>query len=65
MADNGFTSISVNNLIMERIEKIFYKAGFSTKSSYIQDRLRDSVEKDFKKYGGEKDEDDKGDITQS
>lgn len=54
MADNGFTSISINNLIIERIEKIFYKAGFSTRSGYIQDRLRDCVEEDIEKYGDEK-----------
>ena len=49
---NGFTSVNINNLILERVEKIFYKAGFSTKASYIQHKLRESVEKDIKKYGG-------------
>ena len=53
---NGFTSVNINNLILERVEKIFYKAGFSTKASYIQHRLRESVEEDLKKYGGENEE---------
>ena len=48
---NGFTSVNINDLIIQRIDKIFLKAGFSTRASYVQDRLRDALEKDEKKYG--------------
>jgi len=48
---NGFKNISIANPIIERVDKIFLKAGFNNRSSYIQDRLRDAVEKDLDKYG--------------
>ena len=52
MANDGYSTVRINNLLMERVEKIFHKAGFTTKSGYIQHRLRDSVEIDLEKYSG-------------
>jgi len=48
---NGFTSVNINDLIIQRIDKLFLKAGFSTRASYIQHKLREALEKDEKKYG--------------
>jgi len=50
MPDGNFTSVSIYDNIIERVDKIFKKAGFNNRSSYIQDRLRDSLEKDEEKY---------------
>ncbi len=47
---NGFTSVNINDLIIQKIDKIFLKAGFSTRASYIQHKLREAIEKDEKRY---------------
>ena len=51
MADNNFTPVNINTLIIKRVDKIFLKAGFSTRASYIQHKLREAVEKDLEKFG--------------
>lgn len=50
--DNGFKTVSITVLLLERAEKLFRKAGFSTRTGYIQDRLRRAVESDEKEFGG-------------
>jgi metal-responsive CopG/Arc/MetJ family transcriptional regulator len=53
MPDGNYTSVSISDLIINRVDKLFIKAGFTNRASYIQQKLRDAIEKDEKRYGGE------------
>lgn len=46
---NGFTTVSINSSLIEKIDKIFKKKGFPTRASYIHYKLRSAVEKDERK----------------
>jgi metal-responsive CopG/Arc/MetJ family transcriptional regulator len=49
---DGFTSISIADPIIKRVDKIFKKARFNTRSGYIIYQLRKALEQDEIKYGG-------------
>ena len=50
--NNGFIQVSVSAILVKKADKLFKKQGFHTRSGYIQDRLRRSIEKDEKNIGG-------------
>jgi metal-responsive CopG/Arc/MetJ family transcriptional regulator len=54
----GFTTVSISDNLIDRIDDIFSRAGFGTRGGYINSRLRSIVEKDELRYGGETDEKD-------
>lgn len=47
---NGFISVSISANIINRAECLFKKAGFNTRSGYLQDRLRRAIEQDEKNF---------------
>ena len=53
---NGYSTVSISDLLLDRIDILIKNAGFSTRAGYIQDRLRRAIEKDELRYGGERDE---------
>jgi len=46
MPENGFVSISITKNLTDRADELYRKAGFATRSGYIQDRLRRAIERD-------------------
>lgn len=50
---NGFSSTSISSILVERVDRLFVKAGFNTRAGYIHDRLRRAVERDESRFGGE------------
>lgn len=50
---NGFVTVSISSMLNNRAESLYKRAGFNTKSGYIQDRLRRAIEKDEKNLDGE------------
>lgn len=48
----GYVSISIPKNLIDRVDKLFEHAGFTTRSGYIQSRLRRAIERDETKYQG-------------
>ena len=46
MPKEGYSSISIPDLLVDRVDQLFSKFAFATRTGYINDRLRRAIERD-------------------